>query len=152
MDYVAVYAAETPEREAEISISKVRERATRSGIRLLPPVAPSDADDEAIADYTAAIRLEPKDAAAYVGRAAAYENKGEHDKAIADFTKGIRLDLKSDYAYCGRGRVYDEKGEHDKAIADYTEAIRLDPKNAYAYCGRGRVYETKGEHDKAVAD
>jgi len=37
--YADVYAAETPEREAEISIGKVRERATRSGIRLLPPVS-----------------------------------------------------------------------------------------------------------------
>ena len=41
----------------------------------------------------------PKDATAYVGRAAAYENKGEHDKAIADLNQALRLDPNDAAAY-----------------------------------------------------
>ena len=93
--------------------------------------------DKAIADYTEAIRLDPKFAEAYYNRGVAYENKGEYDKAIADYTEAIRLDPKYAEAYNSRGFAYGNKGEHDKAIADYTEAIRLDPKYANAYYNRG---------------
>ena len=89
--------------------------------------------DKAIADFTEAIRLDPRRAEAYWGRAHAYAKKGEFDKAIADFTEAIRLDPRHAEAYCGRAYAYAKKGEFDKAIADYTEAIRLNPKYAEAY-------------------
>src|SRR5437588_5235019 len=38
--------------------------------------------DRAIADFSEAIRLDPKDAATYNGRGLAYEAKGETDRAI----------------------------------------------------------------------
>ena len=47
--------------------------------------------DKAIADFTEAIRLNPKDAEAYYSRGGAYGEKGDYDKAIADFTEAIRL-------------------------------------------------------------
>ena len=50
--------------------------------------------DKAIADYTEAIRLDPKNAEAYCNRGHAYEEKGDYDKAIADCTEAIRLDPK----------------------------------------------------------
>ena len=43
--------------------------------------------DKAIADYTAAIRLDPKMASAYLGRAFAYEAKGDSDKQIDDVAR-----------------------------------------------------------------
>jgi Tfp pilus assembly protein PilF len=39
--------------------------------------------DQAIADFTEAIRLDPKLALAYHNRGAAYSNKGDNDKPIA---------------------------------------------------------------------
>ena len=50
------------------------------------------ATDKAIADYTEAIRLNPKDAAAHCDRGRAYADKGDLDKANADYTEAIRLD------------------------------------------------------------
>ena len=91
--------------------------------------------DKAIADFTEAIRLDPKYAQAYYHRGVVYGKKGDYDKAIADFTEAIRLDPKSAEAYRNRGVAYGKKGDYDKAIADCTEAIRLDPKCAMAYCG-----------------
>jgi tetratricopeptide (TPR) repeat protein len=106
----------------------------------------------AIAFFTARIRLDPKDDTAYAYRATAWMEKGEHDKAIKDLDEAIRLSPESSASYNNRGNAWRDKKEHDKAIADYGVAIRLDPKLALAYIGRGNAWQDKQEHDKAIAD
>ena len=108
--------------------------------------------DRAIADYTEAIRLDPKHAAAFNNRGLAWTAKGEHDRAIADYTEAIRLDPKHAAAFYNRGNAWSAKGEYDRAIADYTEAIRLDPNYATAFNNRGNAWAAKGEYDRAIAD
>ena len=68
-------------------------------------------NDRAIADYTEAIRLDPKNANAYSNRGYAYSDKGDTDRAIADFTEAIRLDPKFAIAYNNRGLAYGEKAK-----------------------------------------
>jgi tetratricopeptide (TPR) repeat protein len=108
--------------------------------------------DPAIADYDEAIRLNPKNAAAYTGRRAAYAAKGDLDRAIADYGEWIRLDPKNFFAYNNRGAAYLAKGDNDRAIASYSEAIRLNPKFAWAYKGRGLAYLYSGNPANALAD
>jgi Flp pilus assembly protein TadD len=108
--------------------------------------------DEAITDYTDAIRLKADFSEAYNNRGLAYSNKGEFEKAIADLNEAIRLKPNDAVAYCNRAFAYDNKGEHDKAIADYTEAIRLKPDYIGAYNNRGSAYSNKGDFDKAITD
>jgi len=118
--------------------------------------------DKAIADYSEAIRLNPKAFEAYFNRGSAWETKKEYDKAIADYSNAIRLDpklanaynnrLKIAGAYRTRGSTWKATREYDKAITDYTEAIRLNPKDADAYVDRGDAWETKKEYDKALDD
>jgi tetratricopeptide (TPR) repeat protein len=92
--------------------------------------------DQAIANYTEAIRLNPNDAIAYFKRGECYNLKGERDRAIADFSQAIRL--KPDYvkAYVDRGASYGEKGYHDRALADCEKAIAIDPHHWNAYNNR----------------
>ena len=114
---------------------------------------PANGDnDSAIADYSEAIRLDPKDTDAYKNRGDAYQNKGDYDRAIADYSEAIRLDPKYAGAYNNRGDAYRDKGDNDRAIADYNEAIRIDPKYANAYNSRGAAYRAKGDNDRAIAD
>lgn len=47
--------------------------------------------DHAIADFNEAIRLNPKDAEAFSGRAAAYEAKGDLVRAAADRDSALHL-------------------------------------------------------------
>ena len=49
--------------------------------------------EQAIADYTAAIKLNPQLAEAYYNRGNAYRRQGEYDQAIADYTAAIGLNL-----------------------------------------------------------
>jgi tetratricopeptide (TPR) repeat protein len=108
--------------------------------------------DEAIADYSAALRLNPADGLTYATRGIAYVKLKDYDRAIADFTAFIQgnPDFVDGYNY--RGAAYEEKGRHDQAIADYDHATRIDPDNAQAYALRAIAYEDKGEHRKALAD
>ena len=108
--------------------------------------------DRAIADYTAAIRLQPDHAEAYYNRGHAHGAKDEHDQAIADFTAAIRIQPDMADAYVDRGVAHGKRGEYDQAIADCTEAIRIKPDLAMAYYVRGDAHEEKGDQERAAAD
>jgi tetratricopeptide (TPR) repeat protein len=115
--------------------------------------------DRAIADYTEAIKLDPKDSLAYLYRGNLYLIKGDYDRTIADYTQAIRLDPNISLAYNNRGGAYANKGDYDRAIADFTQAIELNPNSGLAYYSRGSAYHNrgatysdKGDYDRAIAD
>ena len=47
--------------------------------------------DRAIADYTKAIELEPRNPSAYNDRGIAYTSKGDYERAIVDVTRAVEL-------------------------------------------------------------
>jgi tetratricopeptide (TPR) repeat protein len=76
-------------------------------------------------DYDAAIRLEPKNAAAYNNRATAYDEIKKHDKAISDYNKAIKLDPNFASVYHNRGITYRKQGKDAWAQADFDKAKQL---------------------------
>ncbi len=108
--------------------------------------------EHAIADYTEAIKLDPKFAAAYGNRCFAYYLKHDYDGAITDCNHAIAIDPQYYLAYNTRGIAYAVKKDYDKAIADYTEAIKLNPRFALAYRNRGLAYAAKNDFDRAITD
>jgi tetratricopeptide (TPR) repeat protein len=111
--------------------------------------------DKAVADFSEAIRLDPKAAQAYHRRAdIAYmkQKSEEYDKALADYNEAIRLDPGDDWAYHVRGWIYYRRKDYDKALADYETAIKLVPKEAVFYRDRGNIALVREEYDKALAD
>jgi lipoprotein NlpI len=109
-------------------------------------------NDRAIADYSEAIRVNPKYANAYIGRGSAWYAKKDFDRAIADYDEAIRIDPKNGLAYLDRGYAWSAKKDFDRAIADYDEAIRRYPTYAEAFDLRGHAWQTKGNLDRAIAD
>lgn len=81
--------------------------------------------NEAIEEYTKAIKLNSKFAEAYNQRGIAYYKKGETDKAIKDFSKAIELNPKYKHAYNNRGIVLENKTLYTDAIKDYTTFVQL---------------------------
>ena len=108
--------------------------------------------DQAIRDYTEAIRLKPDDAKAFNNRGIVHGRKGQYDRAIADYDQAIRLKPDDAKAFNNRGNAYNRKGQTDRAIADYDQAIRLKPDYAKAFGNRGLTYENLGRRDQALRD
>jgi len=78
--------------------------------------------DQAIAQYSEGMRVDPKDYINYRQRAQVYETQKQYKKAIADFTTAIDLNrINSDdlaTSYSGRARCYDKIGKTDLVAAD----------------------------------
>ena len=108
--------------------------------------------DGAIADFTRAIELNPKDDAPYYNRAQAKRLKKDTAGAIADYTQAIELGSTNPAAYNNRGNARAENNDRDGAIADYTRAIELKPDYARAYYNRAVTKEAKGDKTGADAD
>ena len=108
--------------------------------------------DGAIADFTRAIQLDPKDDAPYYNRAQAKRLKKDAAGAIADYTRAIELGSTNPAAYNNRGNARAENNDRDGAIADYTRAIELKPDYARAYYNRAVAKEAKGDVAGAAAD
>lgn len=108
--------------------------------------------DEAIADFSTAIRLIPSDFLAWRSRAMLWFAKQDYRKAIDDFDEAIRLQPDDATALNNRGFAYESVGEFSRAIADFNLAIRLRPQSAPAYAGRGLAWLNRGEYDLAIAD
>jgi lipoprotein NlpI len=108
--------------------------------------------DAAIADYDAAIKLDPKDARAYNNRGTVYRDKGDAERAMADFAEAAKINPRNTDAHYNLGNSYAAKGESDKAIAAYSAAIRADGRNANAYVARAIAQLYAGAAPKAQAD
>ena len=110
--------------------------------------------DGAIVNYTQALRLDPKNGAAYANRGNAYFMKGDHHRAIEDCTQAIELDFlgKFGLAYQVRGIAYSQIGEDDLALPDLDRAIMVAPNEPYTHFIRGAVYFKKGKYAQAIAD
>ena len=103
----------------------------------------------AIADYTEALELNPKDDFIYEQRAKLY-GKINKNKVIQQFTKAIELAPKYNYAYYMRGKAYYETKNYHPAIEDFTKSIEFG--RNFAYRDRGLCYLALGEEAKAQAD
>ena len=91
----------------------------------------NNAYDQAIAEYTAAIRINSNFWEAYFNRGLVYLESGNYDRAILDFTQALRIVPNDAAIYNNRGIAYYNKGEYDRAIADYETALRISPNDSY---------------------
>ncbi|MGE0769943.1 MAG: tetratricopeptide repeat protein, partial [Hyphomicrobiaceae bacterium] len=94
---------------------------------------------KAIADYTAIIRANPKDANAYYNRGRVHKAKRDFDRAIADYSRAIEIVPRMSPFYAFRGDVYAEKGDKDRAIQEYRKALNISRTDIFALEGLKRL-------------
>ena len=109
--------------------------------------------DGALADFDAAVRLQPNDSNNYGGRGLVfYSCKLDFKQAEAAFSDVIRLSPRDAAAYDIRGNARKYLGDLDGAIADDTMAIRLAPNFGMYYGNRALSWSEKGDAAHALAD
>lgn len=108
--------------------------------------------EQAIAEYTQAIELDPNYALAYYNLGVAHNDLGELEEAIADYSQVIEIDPTYAEAYNNRGHVYYQLGDYETAITDYNQALKLDPNRGEWYFNRALAYGAAGVWEQAIAD
>lgn len=83
--------------------------------------------EQAIIDYSEAIRLNPDSIKGYFNRANAYNELGDSDAALRDINDVLKISPNFAEAYFHRSRIYDSLGETKLAYADVDRAISIDP-------------------------
>jgi hypothetical protein len=113
-------------------------------------------DEQAIAELTEAIDLNPDDAAAYFWRGISYRDQDDDEHAIEDWTKAIGLNPNYTLAYYERGRGYYRLDDYERAIEDLTVYVTL--QDTYvsdvtsAYYALANIHISMGEFDLAIED
>lgn len=106
----------------------------------------------AVADYDAALALNPSAAEAFNGRGLARHHLGAYDGAIADFDEALRLYPHFVRAYRNRGVSHHFAGAPDLADADYAVARQMDPLDPAVHALRGLSRYHQADFAGAIAD
>ncbi len=107
---------------------------------------------EAIAEFSQALRLDPRHVGALRGCAKAYLAAGELDKAIRDLGEVIRIDPTDAHDFYARAGAYFLKEDLDKAMADANRAVSLAPFSADIHYVRAMLHARRGERQEGLAD
>ena len=108
--------------------------------------------DLAIAEFTAALQLDPTLVSAYVERGNAHRFKGDNPQAIGDYTSVLRLEPDHIAALLNRGQAYWLSRQHAEAVVDFTAVLQQNALHGGAYHFRGKVHLDSGDLHSAVQD
>lgn len=108
--------------------------------------------DRAIADQSAALKLNAKAPQANYYRGAAWSNKGEFDRAIADFDAAIKIRSDDPVIYHARAIELTVKGDYPRAISDFDKALQLDAKAEGVHFARGRTLFYMSDFARSASD
>lgn len=128
------------------------------GLEPSQEIAPNQAayneqlSQEAIQEWSKAIKAHPRCAENYRERGWEYSNTGKFDSALKDLTRAIAIDPKSSDSFCKRAWVHISLEEYDASVRDSTKAIALDRFNSSAYEARADAYSSLGKESLAAKD
>jgi hypothetical protein len=111
--------------------------------------------NQAIADYTEAIKIDPTYAEAYNNRAYTYMMEQDYAHALPDLNQAIQLRPNYVYALMNRGDIYNyDQIDRARAIADYDRIIALGPEamKDTQVCGHRFLAVHNGWHLSTILD
>jgi len=108
--------------------------------------------DEAIENYSLAIKSDPLYAQAYLWRGHSKYATKKFDDAIHDYSKTIQLSPGDAEAYYYRGNAKYTLEKYNEAITDFTLTIKYEPKHGKAFYYRGLSYYFLNKYGAALDD
>lgn len=101
---------------------------------------------EAIQDYTEALKIKPDDARIYEQRAAVEMKMYDYDKALADYSEMIKLKPNEARYYNYRAYIYETKGDIKNSMADTEKVLKMDTNNAEAKARKTRLEQRQASN------
>lgn len=108
--------------------------------------------DEAIADFSRGIALNPQNASLFAGRGWALQQKQAFAESMADLDHALALDPHNVSALTNRALALVKAERYEEALRDSSHAIEIDPNVAAAYDNRANAYQHLGKSDAAMVD
>ncbi|WP_255950126.1 tetratricopeptide repeat protein [Streptomyces odontomachi] len=108
--------------------------------------------DDALADYTSALTLDPDLARVHFGRGETYRLMGRHEEAVSHFDRAIEHDPDDDMALRFRGYSQYHLNRYAEALADFTRALEIDPQDVWADTQRAMALRSLNRNDQALAE
>lgn len=108
--------------------------------------------NDALADYTRVIELQPRHFVAHYNRGIIRAFVGDDNQALEDFDFVISVEPNNTLAIYNRAELRKNTGDYRGAIADYTELIKEFPNFIYGYSQRAECYKHIGANALAAKD
>jgi tetratricopeptide (TPR) repeat protein len=117
---------------------------------------------DAVADYSRALELNPKDGSALSGRGQVFVECRDFTRALEDLdaalasidsVPGADAVWKSEFeafARNGRAATYAGLGDFGRALDEFSKSVDLCPENAWVYYNRAEAYQNHGDRKNAV--
>ena len=106
---------------------------------------------KAFEQLNAAIKADPKCAAAYFMRAGIFADAGQNTRSISDFTTAIDLDPKNADFRNSRGFFLLTRQQYPAAVKDFAAAVKLNPMHAQACNNLGLAHVAQSQFKEAIA-
>jgi tetratricopeptide (TPR) repeat protein len=106
--------------------------------------------DDAIAQYTSAIGLEPSNPDYYIARGEVYKIQLKYAEAKADYEKAIVFDPKNIDAIVSLGAICNNMGNYEEALVLLNHASGLDKRDAKVYPEKVKTLYELGKFDQAL--
>ncbi len=105
---------------------------------------------EAIAKYTEALKLAPKNWSIYQLRGHEYLQIGQYEPAMKDFSELINADPNAADAYSGRSQCELKLNMLSAAVADMTKVAELNKDECMVYADIAEIQIKMGQYQKAI--
>ena len=106
--------------------------------------------EEAVAEFEAAVALNPYIADLHIYLGKNYRTIGEDAKAIREFNNAITLNPSDPEPYAALSRTYAKLGEYANSVSFGQQAINYNPTDPYLYGNLGVVYYRMGDYPRAI--
>lgn len=108
--------------------------------------------DEAIADFSKALALDPADNMALADRAMARVWKDDRDGAARDLDAATAIEPRNPVVFRARGLLAERGSAWADAVAAYTASLEIEPESSFALGRRAIAQRALGNSERALAD
>jgi tetratricopeptide (TPR) repeat protein len=108
--------------------------------------------ENAISDYSTAIKYQPEKSDYYISRAEAYYKTDKYNLAKLDYQKILEKNPGNVEALAGLGRNYLEQGQFDNSEKTLNLLLKMDPENELGFYFRGMLRYQQKKYNQALDD